>query len=61
MWLGGLSTGLGTERSLVQFPVRAHAWGCGPGPQLGVCVGQPVDVFLALQCFSPFLPPFPSL
>ena len=26
VWLGGLSAGLQTKRSLVRFPVRAHAW-----------------------------------
>ena len=29
VWLSGLSTGLGTKRSLVRFPVRAHAWVVG--------------------------------
>ena len=32
MWLSGLSAGLGTKRSLVQFPVRAHAWITGQVP-----------------------------
>ena len=36
VWLSGLSTGPQTERSLVQFPARAHAciapkWGCVRG------------------------------
>ena len=26
VWLSGLSAGLQTKGSLVQFPVRAHAW-----------------------------------
>ena len=29
VWLSGLTSSLGIERSLVQFPVRAHAWGAG--------------------------------
>ena len=31
VWLSGLSTSLQTERLLVQFPVKAHAWAAGPG------------------------------
>ena len=29
VWLSGLSAGLQTKRSLVRFPVRAHAWVVG--------------------------------
>ena len=29
VWLSGLSASLWTERSLVRFPVRAHAWVAG--------------------------------
>ena len=56
VWLSGLSAGLRTERSLVQFLVRAHAWVVGQ--VLGWCMyeRQPIDVSLPL-----FLPPFPSL
>ena len=40
--LSGLSAGLRTKGSLVRFPVRAHAWGCEPGPQSGACKRQPL-------------------
>ena len=57
VWLSGLSTGLQTKRSLVQFPVRAHAWVAGKVPSGGAHKRQPhIDVSLPL-----FLPPFPSL
>ena len=32
VWLSGLSAGLQLERSLVQVPVRAHAWVVGQVP-----------------------------
>ena len=32
VWLRGLSAGLQTKRSLVQFPVRARAWVAGQAP-----------------------------
>ena len=32
VWLHGLSAGLRTERLLVQFPVKAHAWVSGKVP-----------------------------
>ena len=35
VWLSGLSAGLRTERSPVQFPVRAHAWVVGRVPSWG--------------------------
>ena len=39
------------------IPGQGTCLGCGPGPHLGVCEGQPhTDVSLPL-----FLPPFPSL
>ena len=56
VWLSGLSAGLQTERSLVRFPVRVHAWVEGQVPSLGVCKRQPMDVSLPL-----FVLPFPSL
>ena len=34
--LTGVGTSLQTERSLVQFLVGAHAWGCRPGAWLRV-------------------------
>ena len=36
MWLIGLSAGLRTKGSLVQFPVRAHAWVAGQVPSWGM-------------------------
>ena len=40
VWLSGLSAGLLTKGSLVQFPVRAHAWVVGQvsnrGPMRGI-------------------------
>ena len=38
------------------IPSQGTCLGCGPGPQLGACERQLIDVSLAL-----FLPPFPSL
>ena len=35
VWLNGLSTGLQTKGSLVQFPVRAHSWVAGQVPSGG--------------------------
>ena len=54
VWLSGFGLVLQTERSLVWFPVRAHAWIVGQ-----ITVG---DVWEATKwCFSPSLPPFYSL
>ena len=39
-------------------PWSEHTPGCGPGPQVGACKRQPMDVSLSHRCFSPFLPPF---
>lgn len=51
-----------SERSLVQFSIRAHAWIAGqPSPQFGVWERQTVNVFLAHQSFSPTLCPHLSL
>ena len=60
MWLGGLGIVPQTERLLVRFRVRAHAWTAGQGPQLGAQEKQPIDVSLADQCSSPFLLLSPS-
>ena len=38
------------------IPSQGTCLGCGPGPQLGACKRQPIDVSLPL-----FLLPFPSL
>ena len=35
VWLSGLNASLQTQRSLVQFPVRAHAWVVGQVPSWG--------------------------
>ena len=35
VWLSALNIGLQTERSLVRFPVRAHAWVAGQAPTWG--------------------------
>ena len=35
VWLSGLSAGLQTKGSLVQFPVRARAWVAGQVPSKG--------------------------
>ena len=49
VWLSGLSAGLRTKGSLVQFPVRAHAWVAGQVPSGGVHERQPhTDVSLPL-------------
>ena len=42
-------------------PNEGTRLGCGPGPHLGVCRKQLMDVSLAQQCLSPSLPPFPFL
>ena len=57
VWLSGLSAGLQTKRSLVWCPIRAHSWVAGPGPQLGACQRQLMDVSLAHRYFSPSLSP----
>ena len=56
VWFRGLSAGLGTKRSLVHFPVRAHAWVAGQVPSWGR-QRQPLDISLAQQCFFPPLSP----
>ena len=59
VWLSGLSAGLQTKRSLVRFPVRAHAWVVSWAPSWGRVRGSPSmylshsDVSLSL---SPSLP-----
>ena len=50
-----MSAGLRTKGSLVQFPVRAHAWVAGQAPSEGCERRAHVDASLSL-----FLPPFPS-
>ena len=55
VWLSGLSTGLQTKRSLVRFPVRAHAWVAGQGLSRGL-VRDNHTLFLSLS-FSLLFPP----
>ena len=40
VWLSGLSAGLQTERSLVRFLVRAHAWVAGQVSRWGIVRGR---------------------
>ena len=54
--LSGLSAGLQTKGSLVQFPVRAQAWVVGEVPSRGCMRGNHTLMFLSL-----FLLPVPSL
>ena len=56
VWLSGKSAGLRNGRSLVRFPVRAHAWVAGQFP-----VGGVHQCSLTHRCFSPSLSPFPPL
>ena len=53
VWLSGLSAGLRTKGSLVQFPVRTHAWVWGQVPSRGRTRGNQTLMFLSL---SPSLP-----
>ena len=53
----GLSPGLWTKGSPVRFPIRAHDWVAG---QVRSPVGGAWEA-TTHWCFSPFLPPFPSV
>ena len=53
VWLSGMSTGLQTKGSQVQFPVRAHAWVVGQVPSRGSVRGNHTLMFPPL---SPSLP-----
>ena len=55
VWLSGVSAGLQTQRSLVQFPVRAHAWVVGRVPIWGHARDNQLMLSLTHQCFSPLL------
>ena len=47
------NTGLRTKGSLVQFPVRAHAWVAGQVPSRGCWRGNHTLMFLSLSfCLS---------
>ena len=55
VWLSGLSASLQTERSPVQFPVRAHAWGAGQVPWVrGGARGNHTFMFLSLSFSLPY-------
>ena len=54
MWFSGLSTSLWTKRSLVRFPVRAHAWVAGWVPSWGCGRGNR-SMYLFLSLFLPSL------
>ena len=61
-WLKGLSATMWTERLLVQFPVRAHAWVAGQVPSWEHAGGNQLMFLLHTNVSLPlFLPPFPSL
>ena len=47
--LSGLSASLRTKRSLVRFPVRAHAWVEGQVPTRGHVRGNHTLMFLSLS------------
>ena len=49
VWLSVFSTSLRTKGSLVQFPIRAHAWIVGPVPCRGCMRGNHTLMFLSLS------------
>ena len=49
LWFNGLSAGLRTKGSLVQFPVRAHAWVVGQVPSRGRMRGNHTLIFLSFS------------
>ena len=53
VWHSGLSAGLSLEGSLVQFPVRAHAWVEGQVPSRGRTRGNHTSMFLTLSFLLP--------
>ena len=56
VWLSGLSAGPRTERSLVCFPVRAHAWVAGQVPGWGRARGNQSFCFMVFLSLTPSLP-----
>ena len=64
MWLSGLGashwTGGQPKNQNVARPIPSQDafLGFRPGPQLGACERQPINVSLAHRCSSPFLAPF---
>ena len=54
VWLSGLGAGLQTKRSLVRFPVRAHAWVVNQVPSRGHDArGNHTLMFLSLSFSLP--------
>ena len=53
VWLSGLSAGMHTKGSWVQFPVRAHAWVAGQVPSMGHARGNHTLMFLSLSFSLP--------
>ena len=51
-WVGCCSS-----KGKAVVPNQGTRLGCEPGPWLGACKGQLIDVSLAHQCFSPSLSP----
>ena len=54
VWLSGLSTGLQTKGTPVQFPVRAHSWVVDQVPSRGCVRGNHTSMFLSLSFSIPF-------
>ena len=46
------------QRTAGSIPSQGTCLGCGPGPPMGVCARQPIDVSLTHGYFSPFRSPF---
>ena len=62
VWLSGLSASLETQRLLVRFPFRTHAWVVGQVPGWGCAIGNQSMYLSHIYVSLPFfLPPFPSL
>ena len=62
VWLSGLSASLWTERLLVAFPVRAHAWVAGWVCSWGCARGNQLIYLSHINVSLPLLfSPFPSL
>ena len=54
VWLSGLSANLQTKRSLVRFPVRAHAWVAGQVPSRWQVRGNHTLMYLSLSFSLPY-------
>ena len=53
VWISGLSASLQTKGSLVQFPIRAHAWVAGQVPSWGCIRSNHTLMFLSLSFSLP--------